>query len=338
MKAYVLAAPSDLRYREVEKPQCRPGWVLVQVKAAGICSSDIPRIFVKGTYHFPTIPGHEFSGIVVQAADGAGQAWVGKRVGVFPLIPCQNCGQCAQGHYELCSGYDYLGSRRDGGFAEYVEVPVWNLVALPDSVPYEEAAMMEPLAVALHAVRQAGVRSGDTVAVIGSGMIGFSAAQWAVQLGAARVCVIGRNERKRELAQMFSGIQYCADRLQEEFDVVIEAVGSNASICRAVELTKPLGRLVLMGNPEGDVAFPQDIYWRILRRQLRVSGTWNSEYRCGRSSEWTQVRDALENGKISAKPLISHRFHQDELEDGLTLMAEHKEPFCKIMTMWNVGR
>lgn len=336
MKAYILAAPNDLTYQDVDMPLCRPGWVLVQVKAAGICSSDIPRIFVKGTYHFPTIPGHEFSGIVVQAIDDADGTWVGKRVGVFPLIPCQSCEQCVQEHYEMCSQYNYLGSRCDGGFAEYVAVPVWNLIELPDKVTFEEAAMMEPLAVALHAVKQADVRSGDVVAIVGSGMIGFAAAQWAVRFGAAQVCVIGRSESKREQVQMLSGIQYHIGQPQQEFDVVIEAVGSASSICCAVELTKPLGRLVLMGNPEGDITLPQDTYWRILRRQLRVSGTWNSEYRCGGCSDWSQVRDALVYDEILVKPLISHCFPQDRLKEGLNLMAEHKEPFCKVMTIWNV--
>ena len=86
MKAYVLRAPNDLRYQEVDEPECQPGWVIVQVKVAGICSSDIPRIFVKGTYHFPTIPGHEFSGVVIKASE-EDRTWLGKRVCVFPLVP-----------------------------------------------------------------------------------------------------------------------------------------------------------------------------------------------------------------------------------------------------------
>ena len=127
LKAYVLHEIGELRYEDRPLPEIRPGWALVKVLAAGICSSDIPRIFEKGTYHFPTIPGHEFSGQVEKAANESDGKWVGKRVGVFPLIPCKKCPSCQKGQYETCTNYDYIGSRRDGGFAEYVAVPVWNL-------------------------------------------------------------------------------------------------------------------------------------------------------------------------------------------------------------------
>ena len=111
MKAYVLHQIQDLQYDEVLMPDCPSGWAIVKVKAAGICSSDIPRIFSKGTYHFPTIPGHEFSGIVEKVGSIADVDLVGKHVGVFPLIPCKECEQCKQKRYEMCSHYDYIGSR-----------------------------------------------------------------------------------------------------------------------------------------------------------------------------------------------------------------------------------
>ena len=92
---------------------------MIEVQAAGICGSDIPRIFTTGTYHFPTIPGHEFSGKVVEVFDESGVSWLGKRVGIFPLIPCKECAPCQKEAYEMCTNYNYLGSRCDGGFAEY---------------------------------------------------------------------------------------------------------------------------------------------------------------------------------------------------------------------------
>ena len=114
MRAYELHGVNDLRREDIEKPEIPSGWVLVQVKASGICSSDIPRIFTNGTYHFPTIPGHEFSGVVAAYGEGVPEERVGKRVGIFPLIPCRTCPQCRQKKYEMCEHYDYLGSRRDG--------------------------------------------------------------------------------------------------------------------------------------------------------------------------------------------------------------------------------
>ena len=177
MKAYVLHGIGDLRYEDWPKPELRPGWALVKVLAAGICSSDIPRIFTKGTYHFPTIPGHEFCGRVEAVHDGGDSGWVGKRVGVFPLIPCRKCPSCQQGQYETCGHYDYLGSRRDGGFAEYAAVPVWNLIELPDTVSDIQGALLEPAAVALHAVKRAEIAAGDSVCVVGTGAIGLLAGQ-----------------------------------------------------------------------------------------------------------------------------------------------------------------
>ena len=112
MKAYRLHGINNLLYEDVELPELVPGWCLVRVKAAGICSSDIPRIFTKGTYHFPTIPGHEFSGVVEKVGSEKDQEWIGRKVGIFPLIPCRKCEQCRQKKYELCSNYDYTGSRR----------------------------------------------------------------------------------------------------------------------------------------------------------------------------------------------------------------------------------
>ncbi len=336
MKAYPLKGIHDLRYTEVALPELKSGWCLVQVKAAGICSSDIPRIFTKGTYHFPTIPGHEFSGIVTAVADEENTHWVGKAVGVFPLIPCQKCPQCKEHRYEMCADYDYIGSRRDGAFAEYVAVPVWNLVALTDSISFPEAAMLEPVAVALHAIKRAGIQKGNAVAIIGTGMIGFAAAQWAKTFGAT-VSVIGRNEQKRALAEKFSDLRYVNQSVEAvgEYDVVIEAVGTPSAINQAIEITAPGGRVVFMGNPSGDITLSQAVFWRILRKQLTVTGTWNSAYEPSGYSDWQEACQSIANKAIEILPLISHTYPQEELEKALMLMKNQEEPYCKVMTLWN---
>ena len=336
MKAYPLRGISQIKYEDMPYPECPPGWCIVKVRAAGICSSDIPRIFSKGTYHFPTIPGHEFSGVVDKVADEVNNPLIGKKVSVFPLIPCQQCEQCRQQKYELCSHYDYIGSRRDGAFAEFVAVPVWNLVELSENTPYEEAALMEPLAVSLHAVKRLNINETDHIAIFGSGMIAFAAAQWAIKFGAKKVTVIGRSESKRSIAEAMSEINYAiSENVNDEFDGVIEAVGSQQSINQSINITKPEGRIVLMGNPEGAISFSQETYWKILRKQLFVTGTWNSSYEKKRPCDWAEVRDALENHSLQAASLISHRFSQDLLMDALIMMHEHKVPYCKVMTIWN---
>lgn len=337
MKAYNLHGVNDLRYEEVSMPECPKDWAIVEVKATGICSSDIPRVFTKGTYHFPTIPGHEFSGIVKSVADEKFKKLVGRHVGIFPLIPCRKCQSCKDKHYEMCTNYDYIGSRRDGAFAEYVAAPVWNLVELPDSIPFEEAAMMEPFAVALHAMKIGGVAKGMTVGIIGTGMIGIAAGQWAKRFGASKVSVIGRSEDKRKMIEN-CGLEYLVrtDVIEkEEYDFVLEAVGSPNAIEMAISSTRRGGRLVLMGNPSGDINISQSVYWKILRKQLNICGTWNSSYDGKNPSDWTEVVIALSNKEIEASSLITHRYNQNNLIEGLDLMKKHVEPYCKVMTIWN---
>lgn len=333
----MLHGIDDLRYEEVDKPECPKGWAIIKVKAAGICSSDIARIFTKGTYHFPTIPGHEFSGIVDSVSDDEDVELVGKKVGVFPLIPCRKCPQCLDNHFEMCTNYDYLGSRRDGGFAEYVVVPVWNLIPLDDHIPFTSAAMLEPLSVALHAIRSIEKLTGQEVGIIGTGMIGICAAQWAYKLGASKVTIIGRNEQKRSLVEA-CGVAYdiCNDKSRiEQYDIVLEAVGSPSAIELAIYATKPAGQIILMGNPCGDISFAQDTYWRILRKQISLKGTWNSSYACYNASDWTEAVKALSAEEVSISPLISHCYGQNELMVGLKLMQNHEVPYCKVMTVWN---
>lgn len=339
MKAYQLFDVGDLRYIDVDIPELNPGWCLVRVKACGICSSDIPRIFEKGTYHFPTIPGHEFSGVVEKVACEEDERFLGKRVGIFPLIPCKECESCRLGQYELCINYDYIGSRRDGAFAEYVSVPVWNLIELPDSVSYIDAAMLEPAAVALHAIRRAGLRGGDKVAVVGSGMIGFAAGMWARAFGASDIVVVGRSGDKQYLAEQ-AGLKYAKVKsvdLHDGYDVVIEAVGSSSSIELSIQLAAAEGTIVLMGNPHLDIMLPQSVYWMILRKQLHLVGTWNSSYEHTSESEWTEVLSYVSNGAISFTPLVTDVFDQDDLADALHIMKDRSKPYCKMMTIWNEG-
>ena len=336
MKAYRLHGINNLLYEDVELPELVPGWCLVRVKAAGICSSDIPRIYTKGTYHFPTIPGHEFSGIVYKVKDDKDAYLIGKKVGVFPLIPCRKCEFCKSGRYELCSNYDYIGSRRDGGFAEFVAVPTWNLIELGDNVPFINAAMMEPLSVALHAVKQMELKATDDVAIVGSGMIAFAAAQWVALRGVRSVTVVGRSEKKRGIANSLNGVKYTTfDDNGNQFDAVLEAVGSNDAIDKSLNLVKPGGVVVLMGNPEGDILLSQNTYWRILRKQLTIKGTWNSSYEKESECDWEEVRQALNQNSLNVDPLVSHVFKQEQLVDALKLMVNHKEPYCKVITVWN---
>ena len=335
MKAYVLHGIDDLRYEEIDRPAVKDGWALVKVKAAGICSSDVPRIFKTGTYHFPTVPGHEFCGEVTAVGSESDAALVGRRVGVFPLIPCKKCESCKQGKYETCKNYDYLGSRRDGGFAEYVACPVWNLIELPDAVSYTQAAVLEPLAVARHALNAANLTKVKTAAIIGTGAIGLFMAMILTSEG-KEVALVGRSEGKRSLATRCGIGDYIVGDDGRKFDLTVEAVGSSASLAQSIELAKPGGQVVLVGNPAEDtMAMEKAIYWQILRRQLCVYGTWNSSYEKDAPSDWSAVLRLIAEKKVDPEKAVTHVLSQERLPEGLDMMKNKTAVYGRIVVKFN---
>ncbi len=249
MKARVLREVGNLEYCDYPMPEVKPDEVLFRVRACGVCGSDIPRIFVNGTYHFPTIPGHEFSGEVVGVGDEKNKELIGTRATVFPLIPCMKCENCNNGDYEMCKSYDYLGSRSDGAYAQYVRVPVWNLVPIPDNVSFEVAAMTEPCAVAIHALRRAQIEVGDNVVIFGPGTIGMLIAQWARAWG-ARVLLVGTDVNNWDFIESLGFTEYCNSSRENAIewvkkmtngvgaDIAIEAVGIPLTACNCLE-TEP---------------------------------------------------------------------------------------------------
>lgn len=342
MKACVLQSVGDLRYQEVETAACKKGEVLVHIKACGICGSDIPRVFTKGTYHFPTIPGHEFAGIVEEAGEAVDQAWIGKWVTVFPLLPCRTCEACQKGKYAQCENYNYYGSRCDGGFSEYISVPVWNLVEIPEGVEPEEAAMCEPAAVAYHAAAQAGNVSGENVLVSGAGTIGMITAMWLRASGASRVILVDIDERKLQFAERLGfesticlQTESVLKRIQELTDgegisCAFECVGTAGSLENCLEAAEMSGTVVVVGNPAGDMVLSQKSYWNILRKELRICGTWNSQYG-GKNSDWKKVMKALQRKQIQLKELVTHRFPLAEHEKAFEVLRDRTEFAVKVM-------
>ena len=325
MKAAVLHAVNDLRIETVPVVPAQEGEVLMRVRAAGVCGSDIPRIFTKGTYHFPTIPGHEFAGEIVESDD---PALLGRRAAVFPLLPCRKCAACAVGEFANCEDYDYYGSRRDGGFAEYLAVDKRNLVLMDDSVPFDVASLVEPAAVARAAVRRMQVQLGDKVVVFGAGPIGLIAAQWARLAGAAVVRVVDISAEKLAFAASLGFEAYDKER-DGLCDCAIEGTGVSVALNNAVLSLKAHGRLVLMGNPAGDMKIDAATYSQILRRELSLRGTWNSSYN-DRLNDWRAVAAAMADGSIEFASLITHRFPLDECNKALEMMRDRKEFFNKV--------
>lgn len=345
MKAYVLQSTGDIRWETVPDPVPGEGEVVIRVGAGGICGSDIPRIFKDGAHRMPLIPGHEFSGEVVELGKNADGRLLHKRVGVFPLVPCGGCASCRKGEYELCRDYSYLGSRRDGGFAEYAAVPAANLIKLPDAVSFEAAAMLEPMAVAVHGMRRVSPRGGDRIAVCGLGTIGLSLVMLLKEAGFEHIFIIGNKELQKEAA-LSLGIpgdcffdcrkggagQWLMDRTDGMgADVFFECVGKNETIVQAVELTAVSGKICLMGNPCSDVNLSKNIYWKILRNQLTVTGTWNSSFTESPGDDWQYVLERLSADRLKPEQLITHRFPLERLGEGIRIMRDRSEEYIKIM-------
>ncbi len=345
MKAYVLHGIGDLRYEDVEKPVPEEDEVLVRVHAAGICGSDIPRIYRTGAYSYPLIPGHEFAGTVVEAGSAVGNPWIGKRVGVFPLIPCKECAQCQKKQYEMCARYSYLGSRTDGGFAEYVRVPVWNLLELPDGVSFEQAAMLEPMSVAVHAIRRAAADAGDRIILCGLGTIGLLAVMFFKGMGYHNLYVVGNKEIQKKLAMEIgvSEDRFCDIRRQDAevwimdatsghgADVFFDCVGKTQTIEEAIRCTAAAGKVMLVGNPASDVSLAKDVYWKILRRQLTLMGTWNSSFTHESTDDWHVVLDLLQGKKIQPERLITQKYPMQQFCRGMERIKDKAEDCVKIM-------
>ena len=359
MVSWVLHGVDDLRKENL--PMIRPAEndVVIKVHACGVCGSDIPRIYETGAHVHPIIPGHEFAGTVLTCGDGVPQGWQHKRVGVFPLIPCGKCPQCRSGQYEMCRNYGYLGSRQDGAFAEYVRVPFNNLIEIPDSVSFETAAMLEPMSVAVHAIRRTELalaegnvktmipKSSDQpwIAVCGLGTIGMFVAMFLWDAGYRKLLLIGNKTTQREMAEMLGiSTAYFVNNKEagaEEYIGEItsgegtayffECVGSADSASLGLRITAPGEQVVLVGNPHGEMLFSRTNYWQILRNQMKVTGTWNSTFNHDASDDWHYVIDRLDKGGLHPEKLISHRYSVHDLLKGLEMMRGKKEPYGKVM-------
>ena len=346
MTAAVLHAPGDLRIEQVPVPQPGPGEVLIEVGACGICGSDVPRVLTKGTYSFPLIPGHEFAGTVAALGADVDEWDEGDEVAVFPLIPCGECEGCGLKAWEVCDDYDYLGSRSNGAFAEYVVAPAWNLIEVPEGVSMEEAAMAEPAAVARHAVRRGGIFEEDSIAVFGAGPIGVMVMQWADVERAEPQWLIDIVPEKLEFAREVTmatrinaaqadpvaAIREATDGLG--VDLAIEAAGVPTTVRQCLDVAACFGRVVLLGNPSADLTLPKDEVSQILRKQLDIHGTWNSSFKGPGCDDWFDALMAMEAGLLDLEPLITHRYPIDQANEAFAMMSGNREFYSKVMLVF----
>jgi L-iditol 2-dehydrogenase len=323
MKALVLRADKVLEFSDVPFPaRPAPDWVLVRVAYAGICNSDIARGLRGGAYHYPLIMGHEFSATVAEN-DTDGHHTSGDRVTVYPLLPCHRCEPCQSGNFAQCLEYDYLGSRRDGAFTEYLYVPKENIVPVPVHVNLLHAALTEPAAVALHGVNHLHVRPGDTAVVVGFGPIGCMIAQWLRIRGCAQILAVDIDQSKLELAENMgftpvdSGRQDPVAVTYEKTggrgaERTVEACGLPDTFLQAVNCAGRFGEVLFLGNIHGQFAIGENDFSAILRKELTIFGTWNSGIVPRGHNDWTTVLESMDKN-LQVSPLISHI---PELQEG----------------------
>lgn len=343
MKAALLTDLNQFEINEITKPQPAKDEVLVQVKAAGICGSDIHKMQSSWKYELPMVMGHEFSGVIEAIGENVKEVKLGDRVAVAPLIPCHECEYCRAGKYQLCENYTMIGSHRYGAFEEYVTVPKENIINIGDKITFEEAAMIEPLAVAAHGVMGLDPKLGDVVAIFGLGTIGILTVQWLRLAGVKKIIGIDIDANKLSNSLNYGvtdTINSLEESLQErifEFtngigvDIAIECAGSKITEEQCLLITKKGGLIGYQGIAYSDVLLQREAFENIFRREYTIKGFWNSYSAPFPGAEWFHSVDFIEQGKIDLKSLISHRFALDEVQQAFDLTVNREESYNKVM-------
>jgi len=342
VKAAVLKGPATLVYEDVETPALKPGAVLVRVKAVSICGSDLLRVFHGTAHAYPLILGHECAGVVEGVGAGVPTGMIGARVAVIPLVPCLGCASCERGLYSACARYSFIGSRRAGGFAEYVAAPLRNVMPLPDTLDFEIGAILEPATISLHALERGGLTEGDRVAIFGAGSVGLCAVQWARLRGARQIIatdVVVENLALARALGAHATLNGARDTVAARIlkltgdgvDVALEVAGTPATLRQAVAATRPRGVVVLVGNQPGDAAVPASVIDGLMRRELDVRGGWMSYSEPFPGHEWTDTLAAAERGELRLRAMISHHFPLSEAPDVFRRIHDHALPHRKII-------
>lgn len=342
MKALVLEENKVLKVRERPIPEAQaPNSLLVKVAACGVCGSDIPRGFKEKAYFYPLVMGHEFSGIVDEDREGS-EFKKGDRVVIFPLIPTNKNETAYQtGDYAQLKEYNYFGSRCDGGFEEYLRVPEANLFKIPDHVKTLHAAMTEPAAVALHAVRKMHITAGDTGVVIGAGPIGNMTAQWLRIHGCKDVIITDIDQKKLDIADNMGFIPVNSakvdpvERIMELTNGqggqrVVEAVGLPVTFLQAVKVASRAGEVVFMGNIQGEFKIGEKDFSSLLRRELTIYGTWNSKVVPKGTDDWSTVLKYMDK-ELIVEPLISDVVGIDQGPEIFESIVEGKNFHNKVL-------
>jgi (R,R)-butanediol dehydrogenase/meso-butanediol dehydrogenase/diacetyl reductase len=319
MRAAVLNDAHQLEVSEVADPTPGAGELVLRVTACGICGSDLK---LRPSMPAGMVMGHEFCGeVVATGADTDAQWQIGRHVTALPLIGCGRCLACLAGEPAHCAQADMVGvGGSPGGFAEFVRVDQRETVALPHTIDPALGALVEPLAVGLHAVERAHIRSGDRVLVLGAGPVGLSVIAWAARSGARELVVSDPSAVRREAASQFGAtrtVDPAAERLEPRYDVVIECVGLPGMTDACVGASVRHGHVVIAG-----VCTKPDPYVPIsaLVKELTVDFVVYYTRR-----EFFSVAETLAQDSLDAAAFVTKRVGLDDADDAFTELLEAKD-------------
>lgn len=317
MKALILNKNYDLSYGDIDKPQIQKNDdVLVHVKYCGICGSDMPRIFNDGAHFYPIILGHEFSGVVEEIGSGVSKLKVGDNVSCIPLIPNMDDENSKKGYYAQSKGYSFIGSRVQGGLAEYVVMSEMNAFKLADGITLEQGAFFEPLTVGLHALNIMNYKKSKYVAITGVGTIGLCLLQCVVAFGAEKICVFDIDNTRLEIAKTLGATlvvntkdnNFMEKALEETgndgFNVVFETAGVPFTEVLCLKLAGIKGQVMFVGTPHVPLTLQPAEFECINRKELTLLGSWMNYSAPFPGIEWENAAKLFSENSINTKVLI----------------------------------
>ena len=341
MQAVVLEEKGRMAYRELPTPQPRPVWVLLHVRAASICGSDLHR-YVRGHRVTPLVLGHEAAGEICAVGAGVSPDLVGRHAAIIPLVPCFACEQCRAGRFSACPNYSFIGSRQNGGYAEYVELPSGNALLLPDELPFEAAALVEPSSVARHILGLGEFQAGQSAVVLGAGSIGLMAVQWLRILGASQIIASDLVPANRQAALALgahAALDPQAVDLAQEVkrltaggaDLALETAGAPQTLQQSIRVVRPAGTVVSAGNQPPEASLPMTWIEELMRGEIRLRGCFMSYSAPFPGREWTDSVAALQSGQLDWAAMISHRFPLSQAPEVFSQMAARSIAYRKII-------
>lgn len=332
-KAAILKEINKLEVVEKTLRHLKEDEVVVKVMSCGICGSDLIRVYKKGMHFKNLVPGHEFSGTVIKTSDST-KDLLNKRVVVFPLIPCKKCNYCKQEKYNLCENYDYLGSRNDGGFSELVVTPKDNVLLIPHDISYDEASLIEPLAVAYRGVTKLSNLINSNILILGLGPIGILTGMICKKLGADKVEGFDRNGYKGDIAKKVGFANFISPNTNiqnKKFDILIDCCGSSELINKYICNLEKEGSILMLGNHEKSFSLSPETMSILLRSEFKIVSSWNSNISDNIGNDWRVCINYLSRKELNLKPLITHTYSLKDINVAFDDIVNKKIKYLKVI-------